>query len=155
MRIEFTVPGSPVGKARPKFFRRGNYVGTYTPEKSASFEGLVRLYFGQHYTGAPIEGPISIRMTAYFPIPKSWPKRRINEAMIRCLPVEKKPDIDNILKSVLDGLNGVAFKDDSQVFSVYCDKFYSEKPRTQVAIEVREQSGGETQPSSLAAEAVK
>lgn len=48
----------------------------------------------------------------------------------------KKPDIDNILKSVFDGLNGIAFKDDTQIIRIQTEKFYSNEPR--IDIEIKE-----------------
>jgi Holliday junction resolvase RusA-like endonuclease len=40
----------------------------------------------------------------------------------------KKPDTDNLLKAVLDGLNGIAWADDSQVIRVSASKEYSTEP---------------------------
>ena len=46
----------------------------------------------------------------------------------------KKPDIDNIIKAVLDALNGVAYKDDTQVVQVMATKKYRDKAFVEVAI---------------------
>ncbi len=46
----------------------------------------------------------------------------------------KKPDIDNVVKAVLDALNGVAYRDDTQVIELHVRKSYSEKPRVEVCI---------------------
>ena len=40
----------------------------------------------------------------------------------------KKPDIDNCIKVILDSLNGIAYKDDSQVVSLKIEKYYADKP---------------------------
>ena len=46
------------------------------------------------------------------------------------------PDVDNILKIVLDGLNGVAYADDSQVVEAACRKHYDgEKEGLEVRVE--------------------
>lgn len=63
---------------------------------------------------------------AVFPIPKSWPRAKKAEALAGKLP-PGKPDIDNILKVVLDGLNGIAYEDDKQVVLTQCKKFYTAK----------------------------
>ena len=46
-----------------------------------------------------------------------------------------RPDIDNLVKIVLDGLNGVAFMDDKQVIELYAIKRYSIEPRTEIMVE--------------------
>ena len=61
---------------------------------------------------------------AVFPIPKSWPRAKKAEALAGKLP-PGKPDIDNILKVVLDGLNGIAYEDDKQVTMTQCKKVYA------------------------------
>ena len=44
----------------------------------------------------------------------------------------KKPDVDNVVKSIFDGLNKVAFKDDTQIVELHCSKRYSYTPRVEV-----------------------
>ena len=46
----------------------------------------------------------------------------------------KKPDIDNLLKAVLDALNGKAYHDDNQIVEISAKKLYSNEPRTVVFI---------------------
>ena len=72
---------------------------------------------------------ISVEVTAHYPIPKSATKAAV-EAMQagRMLP-SRKPDIDNVLKIVLDALNGEAYKDDSRVVNVSASKVYSHTPK--------------------------
>ena len=36
----------------------------------------------------------------------------------------KKPDLDNLVKSVLDGLNGIAYVDDNQIIDIEARKEY-------------------------------
>ena len=75
MRVEFTVPGTPVAKGRPRFSRQGNFVRTFTPEKTYNYEQLVKLAFMQ--AGCEkLSGAVKVRIIAYFPIPKSTSKKR-------------------------------------------------------------------------------
>lgn len=140
-KIFFTVMGEPVGKGRPKFARQGNYVKTYTPEKTASYENLVKLEY-QRQTATDKKAlfsfnedtPLLLDIKAYFKIPKSTSKKRkalMEEGKIR---PTKKPDIDNVFKAIADSLNGIAYKDDSQIISGTVSKFYSEQPRVEVTI---------------------
>ena len=46
----------------------------------------------------------------------------------------KRPDVDNLAKIILDGLNGVAYRDDAQVCCIHFEKKYSETPETIVKI---------------------
>lgn len=130
--VSFVVLGTPVGKGRPRFARRGNFIATYTPEKTVKFEELVKfsyVYSGQKSFGADI--PLSVNIKAYFPFPKSAPKKFV---ALGEPPFTHKPDCDNIAKSVLDALNGVAFHDESQVSKLVIHKFYSQEPRTEITI---------------------
>lgn len=47
----------------------------------------------------------------------------------------KKPDLDNLIKSILDPLNTIFFNDDKQVVSITAEKFYGEIPRVDIEIE--------------------
>ena len=78
------------------------------------------------------EGPIRFRATFYVPIPKSWSKKRRDEAEGQ--PVTVKPDWDNRGKIYGDILNGIAYSDDAQICSALCEKFYSATPRVEIII---------------------
>lgn len=136
-QICFAVPGTPVGKGRPKFSRRGNYTTTYTPEKTVNFENLVKLSFMQAEC-KKLEGTLSAVITACFPIPKSVSKKMRQQMEEGYELHSKKPDADNIAKSVLDALNGIAFDDDSQVAVLSVIKRYAVEPKTIVSIQERE-----------------
>lgn len=132
--ITFTVPGEPIGKGRPRFVRATGR--TYTPEKTVNYESLVRLCYRQQVSTEPFPAGIPLYMTVevYQQIPKSVSKRK-REAMIgrKILPT-KKPDCSNILKSIEDALNGVAYADDSQIVQVRVVKYFGEFPSATVVI---------------------
>lgn len=141
MNITFAVPGKPVGKGRPKFFRRGNFVGTYTPKETASYENLVKVMFleaasKQGWTKPDRETPIAARILAWFTMPASWSKKK-RASIIR---QTHKPDTDNIAKIILDSLNGVAYEDDSAVCALYVCKKYSGEDRVIVELETLDQA---------------
>lgn len=137
--IHFVIPGPPTAKGRPRFAhmktKRGkHFTRTYSDKETASFENLVKIAYWQQRTGKPSESAIFVVVTYYLPIPKSWPKYRREWAQHHPYPVTKRPDLDNLTKSVLDGLNGVAFQDDAQVYRIITTKLYSDNPRTEVTV---------------------
>jgi Holliday junction resolvase RusA-like endonuclease len=111
----------PVAKARPRIAMRGGHAHAYTPAKTQQAEWRIRTAFCEKYPDHEAWiGPISLAVTASLSMPASIPKKRRETA----LPVTR-PDADNYLKTVLDALNGVAFKDDSQVVRVLFAKRYA------------------------------
>lgn len=130
--ITFTVPGAPRGKGRPRFARRGAHVTTYTDDQTASYENLVRLAYvqagGTLHAGVEVE----VNIHAMFPIPKSFSKAKREKAIAWEIAPQTKPDLDNVCKAVLDGLNGVAYADDKQVTRLWIEKLYGEVPRLDV-----------------------
>jgi Holliday junction resolvase RusA-like endonuclease len=129
--IRFTVPGKPVAKGRPRLSTRGGFARAYTPAKTVAYEGLVAMAGQEAMAGAaPYTGPVAVSLTAVFPIPSSWPKKRRAEAHWHT----GKPDGDNLAKSVGDGLNGVCWRDDSQVASWRVLKTYGETPGLHVEV---------------------
>lgn len=120
--MEFIVEGDPVGKQRPRF--NGRTRTTYTPRKTKHYETLIRNAY-EDTGGSILDGYISLSLDVYFAIPKSYTKEKRLTCEHNINRPDKKPDIDNILKIVLDGLNGVAYADDKQVIEVRCRKFYS------------------------------
>lgn len=140
--IAFTIPGDPVAKGRAKFARRGNFVTTYTPEKTARYENLVKLAAGQAMASASsglIEGAVSLTVRAFFSIPQSWSLKKQRAAALDEVMHTKRPDLDNVVKAVKDGSNKVVWKDDSQVVDLHASKRYG-NPR--VEVEVRVMSDG-------------
>lgn len=137
-RYSIIVSGLPVGKGRPRMTVRGGHARAYTPEKTIRYENLVRTTFVSKYPDfKPLSGHLEVNIGAEFPIPKSWSKKKQGEAFY----VTKKPDIDNIIKSVFDGLNGVAWTDDSLVSEIHAWKKYTkDMPKCLIEIITEEQN---------------
>jgi Holliday junction resolvase RusA-like endonuclease len=137
--IKFTYHGEAVGKGRPRVSRRGNYVHTYTPEKTRAFEEAVRFEFmASNSDKMPVyerETPLKAKVIIGVSIPKSYSKKKQALCRDRVLVPDKKPDIDNILKAIFDSLNGYAFADDVQIVQVYAEKQYAVEPFVEVEID--------------------
>lgn len=130
--IEFFVKGKPVGKGRPRFTRTGH---TYTPEKTRSYEQAVAWECRKAMKGKlPSTLPQNVSVEVMVKPPKSWTKTKTKNALGGFI-TPGRPDIDNYLKAVLDGCNGVAFLDDSQVVAVNATKRYAETDGVRVIIE--------------------
>lgn len=130
MRIDFTIPGKPGVKGRPKFMRNGH---TYTDDKTTAYENLVKLAYMQA-GGAKFEGPVIMHIDAYFPIPKRASKKLAQEMRDGVIPYTSRPDVDNIAKIVQDALNGIAYNDDGQICNERIIKLYSDVPRVEVCL---------------------
>ena len=134
MIYEFEVPGKVIGKGRP---RLNTYTGTvYTPTKTKDYETLVEEYFLLKYPKFKIlQGRIKISIIAYFSIPKATKKSEINEMLENNISPTKKPDIDNIVKIILDSMNKFAFKDDIQITKMDVEKRYGLEDKIYIKIE--------------------
>jgi Holliday junction resolvase RusA-like endonuclease len=140
-RIELEIPGEPVAKGRPRFSRVGKFVRTHTPAKTVNYETRIQEAFAAKYPGwEPLTCPVSLHFAVYLTIPKSASKKRqVLMANGVILPT-KKPDLDNVLKIIGDALNGLAYKDDSQIVNLILPwKRYDPRPRLEISIcEIRE-----------------
>jgi Holliday junction resolvase RusA-like endonuclease len=138
MKIAITIPGEPEAKMRPVFARRGKFISTYTPDITVRYENLVKMMFINAREDAGVagllEGPLEIRIDAYFPIPSSESKKRKAMMLSGEIKCTKKKDVDNIAKIVMDGLSNVAYKDDKQIVELVVTKQYSEEPRVEVVL---------------------
>ena len=134
MVYEFEVPGKITGKGRPRV--NTNTGIAYTPTKTRDYEELIQQYFLLNYSrNKPFENRVSIKIIAYFGLPKTANKKEQEEMLNSNISPTKKPDIDNIAKIVLDGLNGLAFIDDLQVTKIELEKVYSKEEKIYVKIE--------------------
>lgn len=131
--VEFTVPGLH-GKDRPRMTKTGH---VYTPKATQNFEELVQFCCRMAHRGVvkPAEGPVSVTIKAYHPIPRSAPKYKREKMLSGALVPVTKPDADNVIKIVLDALNGMAYRDDKQVTILRYLKRYAEDPAVYVRVE--------------------
>jgi len=103
------VQGNPIPKARPVVTRRG----AYTPAPTTAWETAV----GWAYRGRRnFSGPVALRLRFF----------RGNHIRV---------DLDNLVKAICDGLNGVAYEDDAQITHIEADKLYdAANPRCEIEI---------------------
>lgn len=127
--VRIILDGKPVAKSRPRFTKKGF---AYTPRGTADYERLLQAQakeeMGQR---EPFDGPVRVRIEYWFPVPKSYSNKK-KEALIGT-PHTKKPDLDNLVKTI-DALNGVVFLDDSQVVDIRAQKMYGQTPYTIIEV---------------------
>lgn len=114
--ISFTVPGQPVPKARARVTKGGH---AFTPAKTKAYSDLVGVLcrVASSHTG-PLDGPVALSVNFTLKAPAKMPRDR-------SLPTTKL-DIDNLIKAIMDGMNGIAWHDDAQVVSISATKAYGE-----------------------------
>lgn len=138
--LKFVVPGEPKGKGRPRFTRAGH---TYTLDATRAYEAKIQEAAREAMHGFPPvakEVAFEVNVEAFFPIPKSWSKKKRLSALQGVDRPIKKPDIDNVVKSAVDGMNGIVFVDDAQVVKLTATKHYSETPRLEVTVRELEEA---------------
>ena len=124
-QVVFEIPGKPFAKQRP----RASRFGVHNTKANESYERVVGQIAMNHFT-KPMEGAVSITILATFEPPKSWSKKKVRERLNR--PHMQRPDLDNCMKAILDGLNRIAFADDSQVAEITCRKMWGPTAKTVV-----------------------
>lgn len=132
--IRFEVPGTPVGKARPRVTFRGGRAMAYTPDRTREYENRVKASYLKKYKPNVLDGALKVDVIAYFEPPRSTSKRMRAAMLAGDIPYTKKPDADNIVKSVTDALNSVAYSDDAKIVAIYGFKVYGEYSHTDVVI---------------------
>lgn len=124
--ITFTIPGEVRGKGRPRAANRGGRTVMYTDARTVAYEAEVALRGRQAMAGQPpLEGPVTLLIEILVKPPVSWPHKRRTDAVLGLIYPTGRPDIDNVSKAIMDGLNGVAWLDDSQVVVLVAAKCYS------------------------------
>ena len=128
------IPGAPIAKGRPRMTKQGH---AYTPARTRNYEADIRYQAIQRMKGrAKMEGALHVTVTAYLPVPQSWPKWKRELVTDHGVFIRhtSKPDADNLGK-IIDGLNGVVWKDDSQISDLWIRKRYSNNPRLEITVE--------------------
>lgn len=133
----FEIINPIVTKERPRArVVNGQYAQIYTPKKTASYENLVKLIYQRscwQYFG---ESPLKVTIIANFTCPNGLEK--YVDWGLKCV---KHKDLDNIAKTILDALNGVAYKDDKQVQELNVIKRYSDRDYEYVSVEIEDVYG--------------
>lgn len=130
MENNFIIKGEAVPKGRPRVNSKG---WLYTPKRTKDYEELV----ASSYVGDKLTGALKVEICVFMAIPKSENKaNRLKMARGDIRPTKANGDLDNIVKSILDGLNGIAYEDDRQVVEITASKRYTmAEPFTNVLIE--------------------
>ena len=131
----FTIEGPPMGKQRHRVSRGRMYTPRPTAEYEAKVEEacMAEMKRRDMVMYSPGE-PLGIQVLAYYPIPKSWSKKKQMQAVMGLIAPTTKPDADNVLKIVMDGLNGIIYEDDKQIVFAEVKKIYSTEPCVEVGI---------------------
>lgn len=114
------IPGEPVSKERPRVTTsRGGKSITYTPKKTRAAEVVIGWEVVSQNLGIAMDAELDFRVDVLF-VSKS----------------NKRRDIDNMIKLVLDALNGVVYEDDSQVVEIHAvmARGSQEEPRTDIIV---------------------
>ena len=136
--ILIVLPGNPIGKGRPRVRvvtprGRAPFATIYTPKETQDYE-LALAWAGKAAMRGqkPLEGPVGVEITAYMPVPASWSGKAKVAALMGTVRPTGKPDYDNIGKIAGDALNGIVWRDDSQIVQAVTRKLYAESPRLEI-----------------------
>lgn len=127
MNLSFTIPGKIKAKQSVKFTKSGF---KYTPNGVKEYANWVRVCFYEkypkHFPSIFFEKPLKVTIDVYFAIPKSFSKKKREQALNGDIFPTVKPDWDNSAKAICDALNGIAYPDDRQIVSGTVNKYYAE-----------------------------
>jgi Holliday junction resolvase RusA-like endonuclease len=129
--ISFTVNGAPQGKGRPRMTNKGF---VYTPKRTKEYERAIAMAAGSAMQAAMQDkamGPVEVCIEVFGGIFPSWSYSRKRECFGE--PWCGTPDADNIAKAILDGCNGIIWRDDAQVWSLQVIKVYDDTHRVLVS----------------------
>lgn len=137
--LKFDILGEPCAQGRPRFTTISGHASAYDPPKSKNYKAYVKalaqeaiLKQGWKYT----ELPISVKITCSLTVPASKSKKFKAGALSGHLLPVKRPDVDNLFKTITDALSGLAYKDDKQIVFATISKLYGEEPKTHVELRV-------------------
>jgi Holliday junction resolvase RusA-like endonuclease len=135
IQIMFTVYGEPVAKGRPRFSTKGKFPVAYTPEKTKTYEFEVGMMALAAMGGTkPLEGALEAFIYITYSVPESYSKKRLEACLSGLEKHTKKPDLDNVIKSVIDGMDKIVFDNDSQITSIHATKVYGEVAKAEVMV---------------------
>lgn len=133
--IAFTVPGQPQGKGRPRVGKIGAHARLFTPQKTVAYEGLIAHAAQIAMAGAaPFDQAVATNVFIDCQVPASWSQKKQRMALAGEVLPTSKPDVDNVVKAIFDGCNGVLWRDDVLVVDTRIRKRYSATPCVRVEV---------------------
>ena len=139
--IHFKIEGRGVPQGRPRAVRMGAGVRMYDPPKSKAYKQMVSAKVRSYMKINGIQTitePLAVHLNFYFTPPKSYSKKRIRAIEAKEELFTKKPDLDNLAKSILDSCNNLLFKDDSQIVGLTIGKHYGHEDYVDVKVQIIE-----------------
>jgi Holliday junction resolvase RusA-like endonuclease len=130
-RYTILIPGVARGKGRARATKRGT---VYTPASTVNAEAWVKSCAFEQIGQPLLTTPVAVSIGIDVEVPASWSKKRRVLALAGETRPTGKPDLDNCIKLLMDGLNKIAWVDDAQVVRLTASKRYAETPRTEVII---------------------
>ena len=138
LSVWFNLPGRPQGKERHRTTKEGH---TYTPTKTKEYENRVKgaYWMALHAMGVTLNdriktADIELEIEAVYPVAASESKTKQALKIAGHVKPRSKPDLDNVAKIVMDGLNDFAYKDDAQVTRLVAVKRFGTEPGVYVRV---------------------
>lgn len=131
---EFKIPGKAQAKQRPRMGRSGV---VYTPKETLIYENYVKMCYSDYanqFEWLPYENQVRAEIDVLVAVPKSDSKTKKKAKIEGMIRPTVKPDCDNLAKSILDSLNGLAYQDDKQVVELSIKKYYAENAEVRVRL---------------------
>lgn len=125
---KYRIPIDPVAKARPRVCKNGH---AYTPAKTLEYERVIAIAT----CNLRMTGAVCLHMVFEMQMPKSWSQKKRNE--MNGKPHLQRPDTDNLVKAVMDGMKG-CWLDDSQVYEIHANKVWAESGAVTISVDGRE-----------------
>ena len=126
IEVSFTLCDDPLPQPRPKARRIGKGIQIYTPQNARvkSYKQAVSAAFEEAlgHKEVDLEAPIELRVDFFIKRPSNMCGKIYPD---ESFPHVKRPDLDNLVKTIMDGLNGIAWSDDSNVVRLVARKFYT------------------------------
>ena len=131
---EFKIHGKAQAKQRPRIGRSGV---VYTPKETLVYENYVKMCYSDYarqFEWLPYENQVKAEIDVLVAVPKSDSKAKKKAKIEGVIRPTVKPDCDNLAKSILDSLNGLAYQDDKQVVELVVKKYYAENAEVKIKL---------------------
>ena len=139
MKLTFDI--EPVEQARPRATRMGRGIRLYDPKKVSVYKKQLAMMCKFQYKDQPLSGQLTVNLKFYRHVQSSVSKKERKLRLIGAHRPTVKPDVDNYIKSTLDGLNGLLWEDDNQIVKIVAEKYYSDHPRVEIEVEEVNEDG--------------